>query len=114
MVRVILAQKWKTHPSFHVSELEPFVPGKHSVSDFTKVLWEVGDIEADEKYDLNKVKGSITHRNRVLNYVKWLGYPKKKDWTSEPYENFSEGGRENLHQFHINHTNQPKDSRITG
>ena len=63
---------------------------------------------------MDVVKGSITRRNRVLYHVKWLGYPKKMDWTFELYENFSEGGHEKLYQFHINHPNQPKDSRITG
>ena len=82
-VRLILPQKWKTHPSFHVSELEPFVSGNRLVPDFTKVLREVSDIEADEEYDVYKAKGSITHRNRVLYHVKWLGYPKTKDWTFE-------------------------------
>ena len=113
-VQLILPQKWKTHPSFHVSELEPFVHSNRPVPDFTKVLREVSDIEADEEYDMDEVKGSIPCRNRVLYHVKWLGYPKKKGWTFEPYENFSEGGREKLYQFHINHPNQPKDSRITG
>ena len=114
VVRLILPQKWKTHPSFHVSELEPLVPGNRPVPDFTRVLREESDIKADEEYDVDEVQGSITHRNRVLYHVKLLGYPKKKDWTFEPYENFSERGLEKLYQFHIKHLNQPKDSRITG
>ena len=36
--------------------------------------------------------------------LKWLRFTKKKDWTFEPYENFSEGARTKLLQFHINHT----------
>ena len=79
MVRLILPKKWKTLPSFHVSELESFVPGNCQVPDFTKVLQKVIDIEADEEYDVDEVKGSITRMNRVLYHVKWLGYPKKKD-----------------------------------
>ena len=113
VVRLILPQKWKTHPSFHVSEIEPCVPGNRPVPVFTKILREVSNIEADEEYDVDEIKGSITRRNKILYHIQWLGYPKKKDWTFEPYENFSEGGREKLYQFHINHPNQPKDSRIS-
>ena len=113
MVRLILPQKWKTHPSFHVSELEPFVPGNRPIPDYTKILREVSDIEADEEYDVDEIKGSINRRNKILYHVKWLEYPKKKDWTFESYENFLNGNREKLYQFHINHPNQPKDSRIS-
>ena len=89
--RLILPQTAKTHPSFHVSEIEPFVPGKRPIPDFTKILREVRDIEADEEYDVDGIKGSITRRKKILYHVKWLGYPKKNDWTFDPYENFSEG-----------------------
>ena len=46
----------------------------------------MSDIEADEEYDVDEDKGSITRRYRVLYHVKWLGYPKKKEWTFEPYK----------------------------
>ena len=85
-VRLTLPHKWRTHPTFHVAEVEPFVPGNRPV-DYEKVLREVADIEADEEYDVDEIKGSIKLRNSVLYHVKWLGFPKKKDWTFEPYEN---------------------------
>ena len=56
--------------------------------------------------------GSITRRQRVLYHVKWLRYPQKKDWTFEPYENFSEAAREKLLQFHDSHPNTPRDHRL--
>ena len=37
-VRLILPQRWKTHPSFHVSELEPFVSSSQPARNFEKVL----------------------------------------------------------------------------
>ena len=49
-VRLTLPHKWRTHPTFHVAEVEPFVPGNRPV-DYEKVLHEVADIEADEEYD---------------------------------------------------------------
>lgn len=33
-----MVQKWKTHPSFHMSELESFVSGSWPPPDFEKVL----------------------------------------------------------------------------
>ena len=86
--------------------------GNHPV-DYVKVLRECADIEADEEYNVDEIKGSIKRLNSVLYYVKWLGFPKKADWTFEPYENFSEGVRTKLLQFHINHPNAPRDHRVT-
>jgi hypothetical protein len=37
---------------------------------------------------------------RVLYLVKWLDYPDRKDWTEEPFDNFSAGGLEKLWNFH--------------
>jgi len=28
--------------------------------------------------------------------VKWLDYPNRRDWTEEPFDNFSTGGLEKL------------------
>ena len=59
-VRLILPKKWKSHPAFNVSEIEPFIAGNRPVLDFTKILREVSDIEADEEYNVEEIKGSIT------------------------------------------------------
>ena len=111
-VRLTLPHQWKTHPTFHVAEVEPFVQGNRPV-DYERTLRECADIEADEEYDVDEIKGSIKRRNSVLYHVKWLGFPKKKDWTFEPYENFSEAARTKLLQFHINHPSSPRDHRVT-
>ena len=70
------------------------------------------DIEGDDEYDVEEAKGSILRQKSVLYHVKWLGSPKKKDWTFEPFENFSEGGREKLYRFHAKHPNAPRDYRL--
>ena len=62
---------------------------------------------------MDKIKGSIKRRNSVLYDVKWLGFPKKKDWTFEPYEIFSEEARVKLLQFHIDHPSAPRDHSVT-
>ena len=45
-VRLTLPQKWKTHPTFHVAEVELFVQGNRPV-DYEKTLRKCADIEAD-------------------------------------------------------------------
>ena len=66
----------------------------------------------DEEFNVEEIKGSITRRKRVLYHVKWLGLPKKKDWTFESYENFSEGAWKLLLEFHRKHPNAPRDYRL--
>ena len=111
-VRLMLPHKWETHPTFHVAEVKPFLQGNRPV-DYERTLREYADIEADEEYDVDEIKGSIKRPNSVLYHVKWLGFPKKRDWTFEPYENFSEEARTKLLQFHINNPSSPKDHRVT-
>ena len=45
-------QRWRTHPTFHVSELEPFIAGSRPAPEFEKVLREASDLEAREEYDV--------------------------------------------------------------
>ena len=111
-IRLTLPHKWKKHPTFHVSELEPFRAGTRPAPDPAKVLREADDIEADDEYDIEEVKGSTTRRGRVLYHVKWLGFPKKKDWTFEPLENFSEGGKQKILEFHQANPDAPRDYRL--
>ncbi len=111
-MRLTLPQRWRTHPTFHVSQLEPYVAGSRPSPDFEKVLREVSDLEDEVEYDVEDIMGSITRRTRVMYHVKWLGFPKKKDWTYEPYENFSEAARGKLREFHTKYPNAPRDHRL--
>ena len=81
--------------------------------DYKKILCECTDIEADEEYNVDEIKGSVKCGNSVIHHVKWLGFPKKKNWTFEPYQNFSVGARTKLLQFHSNHPSAPRDHRVT-
>ena len=110
-IRLTLPLKWKKHPTFHVSELEPFQAGSRPAPDTARVLREADDIETDE-YDIEEIKGSTIRRGRVLYHVKWLGIPKNKDWTFEPFGNFYDGGRERLREFHSKHPNSPRYHRL--
>ena len=81
--------------------------------DYERTLRQCVDIEADEEYGVDEVKGSIKRQNSVLYHVKWPGFPKNNDWTCEPYEKLSEGARMKLLQFHINYPRAPRDQRVT-
>ena len=84
-VRLMLPHKWKSFPTFHVTEVDPFVEGNCPIQ-YEQRLCNCADIEADEEYDMDEIKGSIKRQISVLYHIKWLGIPKKKDWTFEPYE----------------------------
>ena len=72
----------------------------------------MGELEEEEEYDIEEIMGSITRRRKVLYLVKWLDFPKKKDWTYEPYENFADVAREKLIAFHNRKPGAPRDHRL--
>jgi len=112
-VRLTLSQKWKVHNVFHIALLEPYRTSEHRAPpDPSKVLREADDIEQSEEYDVEEVMSSQKHGRRVLYLVKWLDYPERKDWTEEPFDNFSEGGLEKLREFHQQNPDTPKDYRL--
>ena len=69
-------------------------------------------MEAEEEYDVEEIMDSVVRRKRVLYQVKWLGFPRKRDWTYEPYENFSEPARQKLLEFHDKNPGSPRDYRL--
>ena len=73
-IRLTLPQRWRTHPTFHVSELEPFISGSRPIPDFEKILHQVSDLETEEEYNVEAIMESIIRNRRVLYHVKWLGY----------------------------------------
>jgi len=81
------------------------------------VLREVNDIEQSEEYDVDEVMSSVEcgrgNNKRILYLVKWLDYPECKDWTEEPFDNFSVGGLEKLREFHQRNPDAPRDYRLT-
>jgi len=58
-MRLTLPHRWRAHPTFHVSELEPFIAGSRQAPDFAKVLREVSDLEQEEDYDVEDIMGSM-------------------------------------------------------
>jgi hypothetical protein len=112
-IRLTLPRRWKIHNVFHTSLIEPFRSGTRAPPDPTKSLREADDVEGSEEYDIDEVMSSYKSGNRVLYLVKLLGWPKKKDWTAEPFDNFSVGGQEKLREFHLKYPDAPRDYRLT-
>jgi len=113
-VRLTLPRKWKIHNVFHVSLLEPYRTSEHrALPDPSKVLREADDIEQSEEYDVEEVMSYRKQGRRVLYLVKWLDYPERKDWTEEPFDNFSVGGLEKLREFHLRNPDAPRNYRLT-
>ena len=117
-IRLMLPRKWKIHNVFYVSLLEPYRTSEHRAPpDPSKILREADDIEQCEEYDVEEVLSSrecgCGNNKWVLYLVRWLDYPDSKDWTEEPFDNFSVGGLEKLREFHQRNPDVLKDYQLT-
>jgi len=116
-VCLTLPRKWKIHNVFHVSLLEPYRTSKHRAPpDASKALREADDIEQLEEYDVKEVMASVErsrgNNKRILCLVKRLNYPERKDWTEEPFNNFSVAGLEKLREFHQRNPDAQSDYQL--
>jgi len=116
-VRHTLHWKSKIHNVFHVSLLKPYRTSEYRAPpDPSKVLRETDNIEQSEEYDVEEFISSVErgrgNNKRILYLVKRLDYLERKDWTEEPFDNFSEEGLEKLREFHQRNPDTPKDYRF--
>lgn len=109
-VKLKLPKNWRIHNSFHVSLIEPHRAGNQVPPDPDQVLRDAEPIESE--YTVEEIMGSVEVQGIVKYHVKWENYPKKKDWTWEPYDNFEgEGAKEIVRQYHLQHPGTPADPR---
>jgi len=61
---------------------------------------------------MSSVERSRGNNKRILYLIKWLDYLERKDWTEEPFDNFSVGGLEKHREFHQRNQDAPRDYRL--
>ncbi|RAL63904.1 hypothetical protein DID88_003092 [Monilinia fructigena] len=98
-VRLTLPKGWRIHNSFHVSLIEPYRAGNQVPPDPDQVLRKADPIEPE--YYVQEIMDSIDTEGDVKYLVKWQGWPAKKHWTWEPYDQFDgEGAKAMVTAFH--------------
>jgi hypothetical protein len=111
--RLRLPERWKIHPVFHVSLIEPFVKSNREV-DVNAVLKTSNPIENAPECGVDRFMGSTEKDGKVLSMVKWKGSPATKHWTREPFDScYSVGTKEELRVFHSKNPDTPRESRLT-
>ncbi|KAI0546370.1 hypothetical protein F4679DRAFT_587551 [Xylaria curta] len=66
-----------------------------------------------DEYQVDVIKDSAETQGQVKYLVKWQGWPKKKDWTWEPFDNLvSDGAKAEARQFHQMNPGKPADVRV--
>jgi len=109
-VKLALPSRWRIHDTFHVSLIEPYRTGLQDAPNPQDILDQMGDVYPKD-FVVEEVLDSSLFGSDVKYLVKWEGYPRKKDWTWEPFEHFTDTSE--LWDFHINNPHKPKDSRVT-
>ena len=113
-VKLTLPRKWKINNVFHVSLVGPYRVGSdRAPPDPSRILREADDIEGSQEYDVDEIMGSTKKGHRVLYLVKRLDFPDRRDWTEEPFDDFSVGGLDILRSFHSKNPDAPRDYRLT-
>ena len=108
-VKLTLPERWRIHGTFHVSLIEPYRTGMQDAPNPQDVLDQMGDVYPED-FVVEEIMDALLFDGNVKYLVKWEGYPRKKDWTWEPFEHFSEPSE--LWDFHVKHPLKPKDDRV--
>ncbi|RAL58098.1 hypothetical protein DID88_006670 [Monilinia fructigena] len=98
-VRLTLPKGWRIHNSFHISFIEPYRAGNQVSPDPDQVLRKADPIKLE--YYVQEIMDSIDTEGDVKYLIKWQGWPAKKHWTWEPYDQFDgKGAKAMVTAFH--------------
>jgi hypothetical protein len=113
-IKLRLPQSWRIHNVFHVKLLEPYHASIQRPLPNVQQVLEKLDGAVTEDYVVKEIRGASYSKSkrRVLYLVEWEGFPDRKDWTEEPFENFSEETVQDLKNFHRENPAMPRDPRV--
>ena len=76
-----------------------------------EVGYDVDGQQVLEDFEVEEIMGSeySTGRKKVLNLIKWKGYPEQSEWTEEPLEHLP---RALVHELHTRHPEATMDDKL--
>jgi hypothetical protein len=114
-IRIELPKRWRIHPTFHVSLLEPYRQSQKGLRPPAVAVEDEDAMDLDEEglWEIDEILGSSCDSTGTIKYlVKWKGFPNEEDWTEEPWECFEGTGEAALRKFHRKFPQAAKDRRV--
>lgn len=114
-IRIELPKRWRIHPTFHVSLLEPYRQSQKGLRPPAVAVEDEDAMDLDDEglWEIDEILGSSCDSTGAIKYlVKWKGFPDEEDWTEEPWESFEGTGEGALRKFHRKFPQAAKDRRV--
>ena len=76
-----------------------------------EVRYDVDGQQVREDFEVEEIMGSeySTGQKKVLNPIKWIGYPEQLEWTAEPLEDLPQAL---VREFHKRQPEAPMDDKL--